>query len=88
MTIDEPCRPRKKIWVACVALPMMYVLSIAPTLSALDYLDKRDFLSYESETQLWDAWRTFYVPLDCVSERSEWFSQAMEWYVYSFCGLF
>lgn len=81
MQDDEPNRPRSRRWIAFVALPVLYVLSYAPVLVTLDFLDKRNVLLYESETKLWDVWRTFYTPLDWASERSQWFNQVLQSYV-------
>lgn len=81
MQDEQSSRPRSRRWIAFVALPVLYVLSYAPALVMLDVLDKRDVLSYESETKLWDVWRTFYAPLGWASDRSQWFNQALKWYV-------
>lgn len=80
---EEPAKKSKR-WMIAVVAPVLYVLSVAPVTSALDFLDKRDVLSYESETKLWDAWRLFYAPMDWASDRSECFSQFLQWYM----GLF
>lgn len=82
MAGDEPNQTRSKRWIALVAIPVLYVLSIGPALWLLAHSkpasDSGDPAGrFQFALNLYE---TIYAPLIWGYERMPWLRQAIDWY--------
>ena len=77
MADDEPNRPRSKLWIALVVVPVFYVLSIGPVFWVRPLIE-RDIQPGNISTRVL---KIVYAPLLWLNERVDWFLDFLNWYV-------
>lgn len=83
MADDDHDRVRSKRWIALVALPVLYVLSIGPNVWTLVFLGDRLSPTWVDRLEAFSkfAFPIFYAPLIWSAERMLWLDKLLDWYV-------
>ena len=85
MADDESDRPRSKRWIAFVALPVFYVLSIGPATRLIKGLLEGSLgWSNRAAEMTFQFYSVIYAPLIWSGQLFPWFNDALE----SYCELF